>query len=355
MAPKRPSARKRKAVVLEEQEETRTGPFVFSARDRGTPPAAFDLVEDSDVSARAMLGFLRAWGFDSRVGGLCCAPVTVSGTHCLLVSLRLVATLASVFGGPTNPCRSLAHLRSDPGIRRLERSFFPWDASQEAKRLAELSLPLWPFKESCSSAEICDELRLLDIEVLGAYWASQPEPPASVDPVKYVELLKRVVCRVAKSLIVNRRGHPRAAAASADASSLALGRALCRDQVDENALRALMATLGLTLAPAEHVGYGWRLTATRIRSPEETAHDEAHGHAVGELEVLAKRAVPLPDLDLSWGPFGLLGGAPETGLVKWLQKNAKARRLLCLSCGRRLGGSPRARDMEIAREQLLLE
>jgi hypothetical protein len=353
MAPKRSLTRKRKAVVLEEQEDMRTGPFVLSARDQGsTPPATFDLVEDSDVSARALLGFLRAWGFDSRVGGLCCAPVTVSGTHCLLVSLRLVTTLASVFAGPTNPCRSLAHLRSDPGIRRLQHSFFPWDASQEAKRLAELSLPLWPFKESCSSTEICDELRLLDIEVLGAYWASQPEPPASVEPAKYVELLKRVVCRMARSLIANRHGLPRAVTTSAGTSSLALGRALCQDQVDENALHALMATLGLKLGPAEHVGYGWRLTATRIRSPEETSYDEAHGHAVGALEVLAERAVPLPDLDLSWGAFALLGEAPEIGLVKWLQKNAEARRLLCLTRGRRLCGTPRARDVETAREQL---
>jgi hypothetical protein len=349
--------RKRKALqALEEEDEpdgtkNSSGPFVLSAREHGsTPPpnAPFELSGDGDASARALLELLRVWGFDSRVGCICCTPVTISGAHCLLVSLRLVAAVAAVASPATCICRSVTHLRSDPGIRRLQRDFWPWDASQEAKRLAEAALPLWPMKEICSLSEIWEEVRLFDVQAVAAHWVATAQGGPVPAPEHYVEALRRAVIRVAKSPA--RHGHPRAVKGLRPGPSLALGRALSRGQVDEGALDALVTALGRTRAPEEHVGYGWTLTGTRIRSPEEIAHDDIHSHCVGAMEVLAQKAVPLPDLDLLRAPFEELARCPETGLEKWLRKNPEARRLLTLSRGRRLVGSPQAAALEKARD-----
>jgi hypothetical protein len=358
--------RKRKAQqALEEDEPDGTrnsnssGPFVLSAREHGsTPPpnAPFELSRDEDASARALLELLRVWGFDSRVGCICCTPVTISGAHCLLVSLRLVAAIAAVTSPATCICRNVTHLRSDPGIRRLQRDFWPWDASQEAKHLAEAALPLWPMKEICSVSEIWDEVRLFDVQAVAAHWVATAQGGCPVPASEhYLKALQRVVIRVAKSQTVSRHGHPRVVTGLGSGPSLALGRALSRGQVDEGALDALVTALGRTRAPEEHVGYGWSLTGTRMRSSEEIAHDDIHGHCVGAMEVLAQKAVPLPDLDLLRGPFKELARCPETGLEKWLQKNPEACRLLALSRGRRLVGSPQAAVLEKARDAEELE
>jgi hypothetical protein len=356
MAPQKGQKRKGQQA-REEDEPTRnsnsSGPFVLSAREHGsTPPpnAPFELSGTGDASARALLELLRVWGFDSRVGCICCTPVTISGVHCLLVSLRLVAAIAAVASPATCICRNMTHLRSDPGIRRLQRDFWPWDASQEAKHLAEAALPLWPMKEICSLSEIWEEVRLFDVQAVAAHWVATTQEGPVPAPEHYLKALQKAVIRVAKSPAVSRYGHPRVVTGLRPDPSLALGRALSRGQVDEGALDALMTALGRVRAPEEHVGYGWSLTGTRMRSPEEIAHDDIHGHCVGAMEVLAQKAVPLPDLDLLRGPFEELARCPETGLEKWLRNNPEARRLLALSRGRRLVGLPQAAALEKARD-----
>lgn len=356
--------KKRKSRVLEEdvhenEEPSSAGPFVLSLQEKRSSTSAETLqfVESNmSTSALALLDFLRRWGFDSRVGGLSCAPVTVLGTPCLLVSLRLVALLAQSFSEPGNPCRSLSNLRGDKGIKSIQRHFLLCDVSHELRRLAEAHLPLWPFREMCTSAELREELRLLDLKEVGTHWkriAELPGADEALAPKDYLDLLNKASQRARRAPSSNRDGLPRAAV-SWTGFGKSLGRSVANGEIDDSALNILMNCLGKQRAPQEHVGYGWRLTGTRMRSLEEVEHDQAANHAVGAAEVLAQRSVPLPDLNLSWGPFALLQESPTTsaGVVAWIANNPEAFRLLSLTLGRRLVGTPQTKLLQQARDQL---
>lgn len=294
----------------------------------------------------AFLAVLKNWGFETRVGAICCTPVTVGGQRCLLVSFRLVAVFAAVFGH--HPCPNLTEMRADAGIRSLETFFFPQDFNQEAKRLAEIMLPIWPFKMSSSTSEIRDEIRLLNIDKVILEWNKIPETE-TILPAQYIKIIQKIVARVSR--VSARFGHPR----GKNEKGIAIGRALAHDQIDNAALDTMMELMGRPRAWGEHVGYGWRLTETPMRSVEEIDYDESFNYPVGCVEVLSGRPLPFPDVNISEnaGPFALLAHAPpsKTSISKWLHQNAEASRLLLLTRGRCLVGLPCAPLLEEARGQ----
>ena len=71
----------------------------------------------------ALLDFLLEFGFDSRVGAVCCAPVTVGRSKCLLVSLRLVAAVAGAVL-PGGHAVRLSDFKSDQGLKAARNKFF---------------------------------------------------------------------------------------------------------------------------------------------------------------------------------------------------------------------------------------
>ena len=288
----------------------------------------------------ALLDFLLEFGFDSRVGAVCCAPVTVGRSKCLLVSLRLVAAVAGAVL-PGGHAVRLSDFKSDQGLKRLETNFFPLDASPELKRLAPLRLPLIDFGAT-PSGEVMADIRALDAETVGNFWARREERPPMTPEAE---------------LTVVRRGQRRAASARPKPGRIrvcgaypAFGSAVPLENIDCEALDYLLscATKPRRIA-GEHVGLGWMPAGARMRFLQEIVHDEERGFDVGTAEVAACGAVPFPEISIENGPFSLLMGAPMGGVAEWLRSTPGAQDLLLMTRGRALVGSPQCSELEFAR------
>lgn len=318
---------------------------------------------------KALLSVVMEQGFDSRVGLLCCSPVLLQEQQrsptrlCLVVSLKLVSLLASVYRDPGCAARSARVLRKDEGVRALGLWSFPQDRTDEKCGLAREVLPLSPWvKKPSMPADVRDDVLLLDARRVVAAWKRQKINSAAAPAMgeeEQLRMLRTVVSRAGRCALGP--GKPCTYLSSPPAlRGTALGRALSWAQVDEAALSAfVLEATGKVRKRKEHVGLGWSPCGARMRSLEEVMYDEEQNYTVGHVELLSGRAVSFPHVEISQSAvFSSLSSlcfpseedvARSPALVtEWVQQHEEQARLLLLTCGRELCG-PGAEEAARAR------
>ena len=234
-----------------------------------------------EPATHAFLKFLYDFGFDSRLGLVCCSPVYVAGKLCLLYSPNLVSALSSALSV------SLENWEHDFSYRTWFRSsFFPHDVRLHVRTLAPAHLPLY--------GGHLDAARCLDAAAVCAVWKTLPTPPVLGCGGTSAQLV------VAKRFLARKRhsqapGQPKLGGAALPS----LGMPLFREAMDFRALSAVVEDhLGHARASwHEHVCWGWRPAGgATVRSRLCVEHDAFYGYKVAELEVVSGSAVPFPRL-----------------------------------------------------------
>jgi hypothetical protein len=271
--------------------------FTFASKSSAPTTATVAAGSETEI----LLDFLLAYGFDSRIGLLCCAPSMIRNVPCLLVSMRLTAWLASAAGSKVPIALALRRTDFRKGqagfesLRALEVNFFPYDLSVEIKRLVPLLLPLNSLGPM-SAADIKKDIKVLDAEVVGRYWLEK-NGSSSTSAIELKSMVRKLKCR---ALL----GKPKPGYPKAEGEGLRLGSPLAQGYIDEKALLVLMTSAGrMGHKACEHVGLGWRSAGSRLRSLEEIQHDKDFGFDVAAAEVAAGVAIPLPDIHLESGVF----------------------------------------------------
>jgi hypothetical protein len=254
--------------------ELRQCPWVVALTRPSAPPPSAPFIEPA---TQALLEFLFNFGFDSRLGLVCCAPAYVAGRLCLLYSPRLVEALSTAL------CMKLEKWEDDFSYRTWARAdFFPQDLRFRVRDLAQEHLPIYA---GDLEAACC-----LDAAVVCGAWKAMPEhPPHNAAQVK-----------IAKQFLARKR-HSRAPGQpkQGGAPLPSLGMPLSKEAVDFCALNAIVeGILGHARASwHEHVGWGWRPAGgASVRSRLCVEHDAFYGYKVADLEVISGRDVPFPRL-----------------------------------------------------------
>jgi hypothetical protein len=289
-------------------------------------------------TTEALLDFLFDFGFDSRVGLISCAPSVIGGSHCILVSLRLVSWIAAAVL-PSHHVVRVTDFKKEC-LRGIEMNFFPRDASQEIKRLATLRLPVFPMG-LLSSADVSSDIKALDAEVVGRFWAQRQSNSTvgELSPTASLALRSKLQRRANSSRF--KSGFPRGKGAFPS-----LGCPLPLENVDEISLDSLLTHMGATpRSPGEHVGLKWKPVGALIRSSVEILYDSDNGFDVGAAEVAEGSIVPLPDISIDTGVFCILLQAPQGQVKEWLNRTPEAQTLLKVSGSRVLLSNLQSREL----------
>jgi hypothetical protein len=321
--------------------------------EEASPPFGKSSSSSSSVIGRDasdLLRFLHRLGLDTRVGLVCCAPVTICKRPCLLVSLRLVGIVAKALLPRDDLFRrmTLPRLNRDPEeLRQICSNFFPFDPDMDMRRAADRHLPLRDPLVAIGK-NIYDDLYALDFGFVAKYWNGEDQhhhhrPSAVVILREIDKIIKaaRFIEASPLSLTVDKRNR-------SNKQLVTFGHSVPREAIDVAACQALCASTLLDLQPGFHICCGWRQVGARMRSVAEIEHDDWFGFSVGAAELKADRSVPFPLLDISSkSPLAPLGRFPPEvsnphsslsvrvdAAAEWLANDGEALRILETTIGR---------------------